>query len=395
MKATRRRFLSATGAAGVTALAGCMGGGGDTLKVGYALPFTGVYSDLGESIVNGFDLRLNQIDWGINGTEVETVQRDTEADTDSGVSVVTELLIEENVDVLVGPVSSAVAVAMMSTVAQEGSAIWLNACAGDYRVIEDGCSPYHFRTGFNDWQTSAPLAEWVYDNVADNVYLAYADYAFGENSKEFFAEAFEEAGGEIVDETSAPLGTNDFSPYLGSIEDSDADAVFSFFAGSDAVNYIRAFNDFGLDEEITQVGSGFLLAGDTLPGQGDAALGKYSLLHYTNTNELNRNQEFVENYQDEYDERPNVYSCQGYDSAQAFEQAVTQTGSANPDDLIEELRGMEIDSPRGYFQFNPETHDPIQDMHVREVVEGDDGEPENEVIETIEQVEGPSWGCSQ
>ncbi|WP_135822252.1 ABC transporter substrate-binding protein [Halostella litorea] len=396
---SRRRFLVGGATAGATALGGCLGGltgsddGDDTVTVGYVLPFSGTYSLLGESIVNGFEMYVEQNDGQIGGREVEYVQRDTEANTDRGVSITREMLIDAGADVLVGPVSSAVAIAMMQTVQNEGSAIWLNANAGDYRVVQEGCLKYHFRTSFNDWQTSAPLAPWVYDNVADNAVLAYADYAFGQNSKNFFREAFEEAGGEVVGEVGVPLGSDDYSPYLGEIEDSGADAVFSFFAGADAVNYITQFSEFGLDEQMTQTGSGFLLSEDTLPAQGEAALGKYSLLHYTPSKQTDRNQTFVENYQGEHDTRPNVYACQGYDSAQAIDAAVADVDGTDPDDLADSLSGMEIDSPRGSFQFHPETNDPIQDMDVRQVVETDDG-VDNEVVTTLDRPEIPTWGCS-
>ncbi|ELZ39102.1 extracellular ligand-binding receptor [Halorubrum saccharovorum DSM 1137] len=395
---SRRGYLRTGAAVGTAAaIGGCLGGSGesgDALTVGYALPFTGTYAMLGESIVNGFEMYLEQNGGEIDGREVETVQRDTEANTNRGIDVTRELLIEEQADVIVGPVSSAVAIAIMDTIESEGSAIWLNANAGDYRVTQEGCLDYHFRTSFNDWQTSAPLAEWVYENVADNVCLAYADYAFGQNSKNFFGEAFEEAGGEIVAEVGAPLGTDDYSTYLSQIESSGADAVFSFFAGSDAVGYVSAFSDYGLDEEMTQTGSGFLLSEDTLPAQGEAALGMYSLLHYTPTQESERNRTFVENYRGAYDSTANVYACQGYDSAQAFAAAVEETGSAEPDELSGALSGMAIDSPRGSFRFNEQTHEAVQNMYVREVVESDGEQPvENQVVETIESVEGPTWDC--
>lgn len=392
---SRRQYLASGAAVGVgAALGGCLGSD-DGLTVGYALPFTGTYAMLGESIVNGFELYLEQSDGEIDGQEVETVERDTEADTNRGVDVTRELMVEEQADAIVGPVSSSVAIAMMQTIENEASAIWLNANAGDYRVVEEGCLNYHFRTSFNDWQTSAPLAEWVYDNVADNVCLAYADYAFGQNSKNFFQKAFEEAGGEVVDEVGAPLGTDDYSTYLSDIESSGADAVFSFFAGSDAVNYISDFADYGLDAEMTQVGSGFLLSEDTLPAQGEAALGMYSLLHYTPTQETDRNQEFIGNYREAYDSSANVYACQGYDSAQAFAAAVAEAGSSDPDEMANALGGMELDSPRGSFRFNSETHEAIQNMYVREVVESDGDQPvENQVVETIDSVESPNWGCN-
>ena len=395
---SRRRFLVGTGAAGAAlSLGGCLGnlsgGGSGGVKVGFVLPFSGTYSMLGESIVNGFKMHVEENDGKIGGSEVEYVQKDTEADPNRGVSITKEFLQKEQVDFLVGPVSSAVAVAMLSEVKKQGNAIWLNANAGDYRVTQKGCLKYHFRTSFNDWQTSAPLAPWVKENVADNVFLSYADYAFGQNSKEFFGKAFKEAGGTVVGEVGAPLGTSDYSPFLQQISDSGADAVFSFFAGGDAVNYIKQFHNFGLDTKMTQTGSGFLLSADTLPAQGEAAVGKYSILHYTPTNTSSRNQEFVSAYQESHDTSPNVYACQGYDSAQAAVVAVENADGDSADDRVVALQDAELDSPRGYFKFDPATHEPIQNMDVRKVVKKD-GTVTQEVVDTLEKVESPKWGCS-
>ncbi|WP_233204209.1 ABC transporter substrate-binding protein [Halegenticoccus soli] len=385
------------GAAGSLALAGCTdslgAGGSSAVKVGFVLPFSGTYSLLGESIENGFKLHVDDLGGEIDGTEVEYVKKDTGADTSTGVSITKEFIQKEQVDFLVGPVSSAVAAAMLPEVEKQASALWLNANSGNFKLVAEGCSKYHFRTAFNSWQTSAPLARFVMDNVADNVCVSYADYAFGQQSKTFFSEEFEKAGGTVVDEVAAPLGTSDYSSFLQEIENSGADAVYSFFAGGDAVNYVKQFSEFGLNDKMTQTGSGFLLSADTLPAQGEAALGMYSLLHYTPTKQSERNQAFVEAYRGAHDTAPNVYACQGYDAALAAEKAVTEAGGTDVEQLVDALSGAKIDSPRGNFRFNPKTNDPIHDLDVRKVVSADGGVT-NEIVETLESVEGPTWNCS-
>ncbi|MBV0925955.1 ABC transporter substrate-binding protein [Halomicroarcula limicola] len=394
---SRRKFLTGTGALAGASVAGCMGGGGggsDSVKLGFVLPFSGTYSFLGESIVNGVKLRLDQqLDGEIDGRTVEYVRQDTGADPSTGASITQEFLQSENVDFIVGPVSSAVAGAMKPEIAGTGSAIWLNANAGNYKLVQDNCTKYHFRTSFNTWQTSAPLASFVKNNVSDNVVLSYANYTFGQQSKNLFREEFESIGGTVVSEIGAPLGTSDYSSFLQEIENSGADAVFSFFAGSDAVNYIKQFSSFGLNETMTQTGSGFLLSADTLQAQGKAALGMYSLLHYTPTKQSDRNQEFVDAYSGQFDATPNVYACQGYDSGLAAEMAVKEAGGTDADTMVDSLSGKELDSPRGYFKFRSSTHDPIMDMDIRQVVEANEG-VRNEVVETLSKVEGPTWGCS-
>jgi branched-chain amino acid transport system substrate-binding protein len=61
--------------------------------------------------------------------------------------------------------------------------------------------------------------------------------------------------------------------------------------------------------------------------------------------------------------------------------------------MVSGLAGAELDSPRGYLKFKESTHDPVMDMDIRQVVETDDG-IQNEVVETLSKVEGPTWGCS-
>lgn len=58
---SRRQYLQASATLGTIAgLAGCLGGGEDTLTTGYVLPFTGVYSLLGDSTVNGLEMYVDE-----------------------------------------------------------------------------------------------------------------------------------------------------------------------------------------------------------------------------------------------------------------------------------------------------------------------------------------------
>lgn len=392
---SRRQFIAAGGSAGIASVTGCIGGlrgGGGTVKVGFALPYSGTYSLLGQGITKGFKMRVNQVDGQLGGTEVEYVQKDTGGDPNAGATATREFLTEERVDFVVGPVSSAVAAAMASIIDSEGTAIWLNANAGNDELISNCVTKYHFRTSFSNWHPSAPMGQWVFDNLGERAVLTFADYKAGQQYVENFGRTYREAGGEVVAEVGAPLGTSDYSPFLQRVADADADVVYSFFAGGDAVNYIKQFHQQGLAEQFEQTGAGFLLSADTLPAQRGAALGKYSILHYTPWKETERNVQFVEDYRANHDRIPNVYACQGYDTAQAADAAVEEAGT-DPDSMIGVLEGLEIDSPRGFMRITEEAHDPEQDMDVRRVVEGPDGNPINEVVETLGRKRAP-WTCN-
>src|SRR3546814_7769654 len=88
---------------------------------------------------------------------------------------------------------------------------------------------------------------------------------------------------KVTEEIFPPLGNNDFSPYLATIRRDAPPGTFNFYAGTDAVRFVKQYAQYGLKKISKLTGSGFMLESDTLPAQGDSALGALSSLHYTDT----------------------------------------------------------------------------------------------------------------
>lgn len=391
---TRRGYLATAGSAGVLSVAGCLGGssGGsdDTITVGYALPESGSYAQLSQYLRNGFELAVDHERGGqIGDYDVEYVERDTDTNPSTGVSVARELITEENVDILAGPISSAVMNAMIEEVRDE-DVVWLNLHAGDPLIVKEGCLRNQFNPSMNLWQTSYPMGKWVYENVAETAHIMHADYAGARGASKYFPEAFEEAGGTITGYTGVPLGTTDFAPALQAVQSSDADIVYSFFAGGDAINYVTSYRDFGIEKPL--LGEGWLTGPNLLGPIGDAAIGMRTSLHYSPALENEANQQFKSNYTEQYDTGPNVMSVAAYDGGQILARVVEDTGGYGVEEFNDVAPEVEINSPRGPLSFQPETHEPIQNQYVREVVE-QDGQLVEKPIHTFERVESPEWGC--
>jgi len=203
-----------------------------------------------------------------------------------------------------------------------------------------------------------------------------------------FLSSFTEAGGTQAGEVWPKLGTNDFSAVLTQIKEADPEAVYCFFAGSDAANFVKQFADFGLKEQGIQLtGAGFLLSEEVLPEQGQAAEGGISGLQWSLSLDIPENEAFKQAYEEAYGEKPDVYAVGGYDAARVIAETVEATGGDTSDKeaLIAAMEKVSFTSPRGEIQFDPETHHLIQNIYVRKVQEVD-GELQNVVIDTIEQV---------
>ena len=98
---------------------------------------------------------------------------------------------------------------------------------------------YIWRTSYVNDEPGEALGAYVAENVDGGVYFLAADYQAGKDEVSGFKKTFEPAGGEVVDEVYTPFpGTTNFQPFLANAKSSGAEALFSFYAGGAAVEFV-------------------------------------------------------------------------------------------------------------------------------------------------------------
>lgn len=387
MKITFKKCaLSSLAAAGLAV--GTAQANDDPIKLGLMLPYTGTYTALGEAITNGLELAIAEHDGLLGGRSVEYVKLDSEANPSNAPQNMSRLVRSDNVDFVIGPVHSGVAMGMLRVAKQTG-AITIIPNAGLGAATNELCMPNVFRTSFSMWQDSYPMGQVAYDMGHRQVVTITWDYAGGKEDLAGFEEAFTEAGGEIVRQILVPFPNTEFQSYLAQIASDKPDAVYTFFAGGGGVSFVRDYAAAGLKETIPLLGSGFLTDGN-LAAIGEAGEGVMTTLHYAETLDTPQNQAFVEAYQAAYDELPDTYAVQGYDTGMMLVQALAavEGETDDRDRLIEALANVELDSPRGPISFSS-SHHPIQNVYLREIRDG-----KHEVIDIAsESLEVPDVAC--
>ena len=362
---------------------------GETIKIGALLPTTGVYASLGQNLLNGMELYFEENNWEIAGKKIEVIHEDSEADPQVSLRKLRKLMDQDNIDILTGPVSTAVAYALRDEVDKK-KLPYLVSHAGGNDLVRSKRSDYIWRSSFSSWQIGHSMGEWAYENVGKKIYLTAADYAFGHEVAEAFKEAYTKAGGEIVDEVYPPLGNNDFSSYLAKMNRDDIDGIYAFYAGSDAVRFVQQYEEYGLKGKIPLIGSGWLNAEDTRPQQKLASEGIKSTLFWDYNLDTPENKAFVEAYEKKFDQRPSIESLEGYDAAMIMGKAIESLNGdvSDSEKLVEAISNVELTSPRGPIKFDKETHNIIQNIYIMETVV-ENGATENKVIDTITDVADP------
>jgi branched-chain amino acid transport system substrate-binding protein len=392
---TRRRLMATSAAAGGAlmvprALFAPAIAQTAAVKIGVLAPLSGVYASLGTNKVNGIKMLFGEKQMKAGGRTVELTVEDTEAKPQEGLRKARKLVEQDNVDVLLGVISSAVGYALKEYVAR-AKKVWVTTgAAADGIFKKNNNNPYAFRSSLSVWQANDPMGTWLGDKGYKRVFLTGPDYAMGREALEAFDRTFKVKGATRAGAAYPPLGTTDFAPYLAEVKRANPDLVYASYAGSDAVRFVQQYASFGLKGSIPLAGYGYLAEEDTLEAQGATAEGIYSSLNWAYGLDTSLNKAFVANYRKQYKAVATVDAVAGYVGAQVVWDAIERLGGkiAGQEELSKAILATKMDTPRGPISFDLETNNVIQNIYVREVVK-DGAEIHNKVLATYQAVRDP------
>jgi len=350
---------------------------GPTLKIGMLLPSTQVYAELGASQKRAAELYLKQAGNKIANRSVQFIYEDeASGDTKIAVTKTQKFIDQDQADLMMGIIATPNAYAIRNTV-DAAKFIYLGTNAGGNAMTRPiaNCTPscfskYVFRTSFSAWQVSEPLGEWVSKKGEKEFFLCYSNYAFGTESAAAFIEGLGKNGGKDTGKNTPPLGNTDWLPVLTAVKGQPTKNVFSFFSGTDAIGYIRAWDQLKMkDSGYKMYGAGFLTEQDVLKEVKTQAVGAITSLFWSVELDNAENKAFVDLYKKEYNLLPDVFAVQMWDGMKALDEALKKTSgnTKDKDALIAALEGVSFRSPRGDFSFDKATHNVVHDIYIREV----------------------------
>lgn len=344
------------------------------LRVGFMLPYTGTFAQLGVAIENGFRMAIDEQGGKLGGREIEYFKVDDESEPSKGVENANKLVQRDKVDVLVGTVHSGVQMGIQK-VARESGVLSLIPNAGVHAATRSLCAPNVFRTSFTNSQPTLALGDVLMKKGHKKAVWITWKYAAGDEAFEGFRDSYTKAGGTIIKELGLPFPNVEFQALLTEIAALKPDAVVCFFAGGGAAKFIKDYAAAGLKGKIPLYGSGFLTEG-VLDAAGPAADGIITTMHYSDSLDTPRNKAFRLAYAKTFRLQPDVYAVQGYDTGLLLLQGANAVKGDlnNKKALYAAMEGAVIDSPRGKWTMS-KAHNPVQDMYLR-VVEN----KENKVI---------------
>jgi branched-chain amino acid transport system substrate-binding protein len=134
-----------------------------------------------------------------------------------------------------------------------------------------------------------------------------------------------------------------------------------------------------------------MLDDDSLNAMGDVSLGTISSHTYSAAHDSAVNKAFVAAFRKSAGRRPNIVAAYGYDGMHLIFEALKRTnGSTDGAALVEAMKNVEWESPRGPVKVDPDTRDLIQNVYIRRSEKLPDGEIYNVEFATITAVKDPT-----
>jgi len=387
----------------LTALMTACGGGGsgggsaDTspIKVGYLVPLTGGFASNGKSEQNGFNLGLKDFGNKVKGRQIQVSYLDTQADPNVALSQARELIDNEKIDVLEGPLAANEIAAVAAYAEPKGIPTDdLSMCSAiqlDYYVkFGAGLS-----SGWACNQPSIMAAKYAYQDLHwRKVVTIGQDFSFGWLVVGGFADEFKALGGTIEKMVWAPSTTADFSPYVSQFPTRGVDGVYAELSGATAVRFTNAYHSFGLRDKLPLLGITQLTDYSALPSEDPAAvLGLHTGAQYCDGITTPENQKFANEYKAQYGVYPGYYSDAGYAKARLLITAMHKLNGVVSDHkaLIKAMKNATIVAARGPVKLSgPPAYSPIQNTYICEVKQVN-GELRNVPIKTYTNV--APWGA--
>jgi branched-chain amino acid transport system substrate-binding protein len=331
-----------------------------TKKIGYSGALTGQSQLYGHAISQSIALAADDINsaGGINGYKVETDVLDDNTQVTNAVNNVKQLVLQDNVVSLIGPITSAQCQAI-TPITKQNKVITLDATCNSYQLTTepDLVNPYWVSIVPNTYMEGTAAGQLAAKTGAKKIFIVSPKYLFGVSETNAFVASLKKLApsATIVNDPSTwyvPFPTNPrWDSTISQIQAAKPDLVYSNIFAGDEVNFIN--QALQVDPQWFQTYPMTTLASvDELQSLSSKyPLGMHLYMRapfFALQNGNAKLTDFVKRYHDKYNEYPSDWAVMDYDAMMMYAKAANAAKSFDPDKVKDQIVGKSFDSLRGY-----------------------------------------------
>ena len=331
----------------------------------------------------------------IAGHPIEILYGGSDSTPDRAVEEARRLVEQENVDILVGPLSGSEGIAVANYSKDQPGVTFVNGISGAQDTTLEVRSENFFRFHSDGTQWTAGLGDYAYNELGwRNVVTIGDDYDFPYSQVAGFVAEFCAIGGNVTERLWPPLGEEDYSSYITQIPE-DVDGFFMGVGGTGTVAFVNQYGQLRGNLADRIMGGIFMTDPVILEELGDQVVGVVTAGMTAGDSQepayLEYSDGLGEAYPDLAGTASSVFAYGYYTAMEAIAQALEQVDGDLSDDhaaFRDALANLELEAPLGTITLD-ENRQAIMDNFLQQIVEDQngDGVPDVQTIKTIPQVD--------
>ncbi|SAL78988.1 ABC transporter substrate-binding protein [Caballeronia telluris] len=340
----------------------------DTIKVGMMTESTGPSSEAGIYQANGAKLALEETNkaGGVLGKQLELRNEDNQSTNPGSVLAISKLTSSGDVAALIATVRSTQIQAISPTVMRAKLPILVGGTDTSLTHVNN---PWIFRARPNDSYSARVIADYGVNTLKLKKWaIIHSTDAFGNGGKNALTDALKTAGVTPVMTQGFTSNSQDFTPIVLAIKNSDVDIVSTYIASStDVAIFAKQLRQLGV--KATIIGSPSVSTDTAMKLAGNALHGSYSIADFS-PGASPEAQAYADKYKAAYKVDPDFYSAWAYDSMKLLALAIGNAKSTKPDDISKALHAIkDYKGVEGTYTFDSNG----DGLHGYNVVRNDDG----------------------
>jgi len=317
--------------------------GQDTVKLGANLEMTGSVAAYGQMINEGVELIMEIVGTEVLGKKIEYVLVDNKSDKVEAANAATRLIDKEKVVAIIGP---AISGSMLSAgpICEEKKVPQISATSTNPLVTQD--KKYSFRATFIDSYQGLAAAQYAYEDLGAKSVAILSDIAqdYCVALGNFFKEAYEKLGGEVLTVQHCKTGDQDFSAQLTTIMNLNPDLIYLPNYYTEIALICRQARDLGYEGKI--LGGDGSDAPELIDIGGDAVEGFYFTAHGDTEKALTEiGQKYFDAYRAKFNKEPGIFGALAADCYLIIVDAIKRANSFDPEKIaaaIEDTKDLEV-----------------------------------------------------
>lgn len=302
-----------------------------------AVPVPMAFAQQNTKFLQGLDLALNDINAkGVNGKKIKLAIVDDQGNFKTAVDLAQRFSRETSVLALIGHWYSDICLPI-AKIYEEAELLTIVPTVSNPELTQRGYQ-YIFQNITSDKRIAEKMCSYAEEQGYKRVVICYEDSSYGENLARAIDEQAQARGLTVVDRRSGLLTGEQFQSAHDKWEALDFDAVLLALNMPEGTSFISRLRQ--LNQDAAVIAADGLDVLDLMDELGPDAEGVVIVTTYNPDDSRSQLEEFTQKYWAKYQEQPDVWAIQGYESLQLIAHAIEQTNSYSPAILANYLRQM-------------------------------------------------------